>query len=210
DYKLVNGSVVVLNQVLFDNRPYTSIWGTGSDNLYFTSDKRKIIHWDGIKASVAFNTSGNHVGEIHGSSEDNIWASGNTEVQFSYVVHFNGEEWNTVEMPYDRLNAAAVYTLNARETFLAGNGMYFGYPGNFTEIEYPANIYIDEIDGPSSNDLFACGSFSLVMHYNGIEWKRLDPFPTEFGRLRGIYYSNNTVFIVGRGDNAAQIIIGKK
>ncbi|NCS89429.1 MAG: hypothetical protein AUK34_09545 [Ignavibacteria bacterium CG2_30_36_16] len=50
------GQYIVLDRVLDDNTPYTSIWGTSSNNLYFGGGRGKIIHWDGKKASIVFST----------------------------------------------------------------------------------------------------------------------------------------------------------
>ncbi|MDP2362687.1 MAG: hypothetical protein Q8M94_02835, partial [Ignavibacteria bacterium] len=50
DKRIVNGSVFVLDSILFRNSPYTSIWGTSSSNLYLGNHWGKIIHWDGSKA----------------------------------------------------------------------------------------------------------------------------------------------------------------
>ncbi len=49
DSKLVNGQLIPLDQVLFDNADYTSIWGTSSKNFYVVGNNGNIAHYDGSK-----------------------------------------------------------------------------------------------------------------------------------------------------------------
>ncbi|MBZ0200679.1 MAG: hypothetical protein K8H86_12480, partial [Ignavibacteriaceae bacterium] len=65
--------VVPIATILHDNIPYTSIWGTSSNNLYLGSGWGKIIHWDGKKAKLISEIFTSHIRDIWGFSNDDIY-----------------------------------------------------------------------------------------------------------------------------------------
>ncbi len=209
------GQSFPLDQVLFDNKPYTSVWGTSSENLYFGSDRGKIIYWDGMKASIVANYDDFSIIDMNGSAQNNIWAVGSKlDTTFSSkIVYFNGSIWEA-DNSYPGQNgiSASVYTLNRKETYIVGGNIYSGFHNNWSLMPDPTNIVISRVRGLNSNNIFACGSFNMVMHYNGLEWFFYDQlYQPSGGALGGIYMTANKTFIVGRSDDSrAKILIGTK
>ncbi|MBU1095353.1 MAG: hypothetical protein KKB34_02630, partial [Bacteroidetes bacterium] len=72
DAETINFRDEILDSVLYNNSTYTSIWGTSSNDLYFASSKGRIIHWDGIKASVSYNGGARTFNDVDGISKELI------------------------------------------------------------------------------------------------------------------------------------------
>jgi hypothetical protein len=205
-----NSQSIPLDTVLFNNSPYHSIWGTSSDNLYFGSGRGNIIHWDGAKAEVVIDAGDYIIRDIHGVSENHIWAVGSDGSRFyDIVLHYDGKNWQIEQnLPYPHIAPTSVFAFNLKENYIVGNRVIFGMQGNFEIFPIQTAIYLKKIRGIAGNDFFVVGSFGLINHYNGLDWHRYDSISE--GLLKGIYQTDNKVFIVGEKNGLAQIVIGVK
>ncbi len=189
--------------ILHDNTPYTSIWGTSSSDMYLGSTWGKIIHWDGTKAEV-MNVHSN-VGaflDIWGFSENDIYAvAGDVFQSLGELYHFDGVQWEIIrtggpnKISYDTYGPfSSVWGINPSELYLQGNDLEVRR-GNSWVTDFDFGVYTEKIRGSAGNNLFACGHFGLAAHYNGVDWKIFNGFPSII--LRGVYVTENKVFIVG-------------
>ncbi len=189
--------------VLNNNTPYTSIWGTSSSDMYLGSTWGKIIHWDGTKAEV-MNVHSN-VGaflDIWGFSENDIYAvAGDVFQSLGELYHFDGVQWEIIrtggpnKISYDTYGPfSSVWGINPSELYLQGNDLEVRR-GNSWVTDFDFGVYTEKIRGSAGNNLFACGHFGLAAHYNGVDWKIFNGFPSII--LRGVYVTENKVFIVG-------------
>jgi|GEM_PF-1576671 len=73
------------------------------------------------------------------------------------------------------------------------------------------NTFIDQIRGTGENNIFAVGSFHLIMHYNGSTFKRYDFYEKwKSGRLYGIYTKDKNIFVSGETNGKGIIYRGKQ
>ncbi len=196
--------------VIQDNRTYTSVWGTSSNNLYFGSGGGKIVHWNGTKAEVVYtNPSIVQVKDMDGYASDFIIGVGTGMIPPLLAVKYNGISWNPLPISSNwSLNSVSI--VNRNHIFFAGDGIFEMKRNNFSQIfqsgYYVWNIFYNKQTGV----IVASGAYDGIYINNGIEWKNLR------GQLSSdetTYYStfiiNKTIFCVGRNDTQAKIIIGK-
>ena len=212
--KGVNSQSIPLDTVLNDNLPYTSVWGTSSNNLYMGNIYGKIIHWDGKKAEEIYDF-GIWITDINGTSADNIWFTC-TGVTNILIAKFNGNGFEEIiHYPLYPVPMNTTYPLNSREVYFAGNGIF----RKVNERKY-TNEEIDKskgevykIRGTGANNIFAVGAFSAIYHFNGQDWKFYDEVHTSSGGIDyGVFVTEDKVFVVGiNQDHAkAKILIGTK
>ncbi len=186
--------------VLHDNKEYTSIWGTSSDNLYLGNGWGKIVHWDGSKGSLEEVPSDIGILDIYGYSENFILAAGNNFYLPGIALEFNGTVWNIVQgIDYSYISLESVYVRNSKEVYYAGSGIieYFGSRINHLTNLTRKSLY--KIRGNKRTaDIFAVGH-QEILHFNGRDWKSYRDEIQMYDDITfyGLYLTNNKVFIVG-------------
>ena len=215
DAKGINGFSEILDTVLHENAPYTSLWGTSSSNLYLGNIYGKIIHWDGEKADVMNIQASVRITDIYGITENIIYATaGNTGVEWiGELYQLNGGSWELIKTGSnfpsgDQLRAPfnSVWTYDNTELYVVGDRVNRRINNNW-EVE---NLYeyLEKIRGTKPNNLFICGHHKSIAHYNGIDWMMY-----ELGEqtiLQGLYITTNKAFVVGTDGSNAKILIGIK
>lgn len=198
-----NGQGFPLDSVLFYSMPYTSIWGTSSNNLYLGNQWGKIIHWDGKKGSVVFSTD-KLIWDLWGTDENNIYAATGELYQFTgELFHFNGSNWSSI-----RTGGVGNISTNTFGPFSSvwgtkNNELYLqakyieSRTGNKWNYEELCPLFMKKITGTNSNNIFACGSRGVIKHFNGINWITYEGITNIY--LNGIFATEQKVFIVGDG-----------
>ena len=80
-----------------------------------------------------------------------------------------------------------------------------GYTSDITQ------YYTTGIRGNAINDVFACGAFGDMLHYNGISWiSYRQQIGFQSGSYGNIMVTNNLVIAVGVKNQQAVITIGKR
>lgn len=201
---------IPLDEVLFNNKPYASIWGTSSSNLYFGNQRGKIVHWDGNKATVVYSHDSNvQVKDLDGYDENFIVGVGMGMVPPLLAVYYDGTSWNKLPIENDpSLNSVAIVSKN--HIYFAGSGVY-EMKGTSISRTYTSGYYIYDIEYSGHNGVtVAAGPFDGVYVNNGIEWKDYrEQISTDGTAYSGIFLINNTIFCVGSTLNEAKIIIGR-
>jgi hypothetical protein len=205
-----NGQSIPLDTVLFNNRPYSSVWGTSSSNMYFGNGRGKIVHWDGSKATLVYSYESNvQVKDLDGIAADFIVGVGAGFIPPLLAVYYNGISWN--QLPIDlnwSLNSTAIVSRN--HIYFGGDGIFEMKGANFFRT-FQSGYYIREIEYNRQNGVIvAAGPFDGVYIHNGIEWRDFrGQITSDNTSYSGIFLINNTIFCVGSTINQAKIIIGK-
>ena len=194
------GQYIVLDRVLNDNTPYTSIWGTSSNNLYLSGGRGKIIHWDGNKASIVFSTD-LAILEIWGTDEQNIYAvAGDYSQHAGKLFHYEGGPWNLIRTGGGIFGSAdtqgpftSILGTKNDELFLHARYIESRYGGLWKK-EVLCASWMYEITGTNSNNVASCGDYG-IKHFNGIDWASFDGLTQR--ALYGIHVFDNKIFAVG-------------
>ncbi|MBE0538731.1 MAG: hypothetical protein IH620_03385 [Ignavibacterium sp.] len=207
-----NGQSIPLDIILFNNLPYTSVWGTSSNDLYFGSGGGKIVHWNGSSAQVVYtNPSIVQVKDMDGYATDFIIGVGTGMIPPLLAVKYNGINWNQLPISSNwSLNAVSI--VNRNHTFYAGDGIFEMKRNNFSQVFSPG-FYCWNLSYNRKNGIIASsGDFDGVYINNGNEWRNYKGLiTTDNTSYSGIFQINNYIFCVGSTGlgNKAKIIIGK-
>ena len=203
------------DEILHDNVPYTSLWGTSSSDMYFGNAWGKIIHWDGVKAEDMGIDAFAQIVDIWGFGDHEIYAvAGAGLVGGGQLFHFDGLSWELIADINNNIgqidfkgNFLTVWGYEENEVFLLGSYLYKKLRDVWSEVGPFGGIYL-KLRGNQSNNIFCVGLGGLCKHFNGVEWKDISNFENIENALRGIFMINNQVFIVGENFNQAIIFQG--
>jgi hypothetical protein len=190
-----------------------AVWGTSSSNLFVCGADGTILKYNGIKWDKMTTNVTESLRCIWGNSKNEIYAVGNTFDTYSWVIlKYNGSTWkkikessNAPEKPIGELTTVWTCKTNSYYTneFIGKDTSWslFGWPED--------NTLIDQVRGSGENNIFAVGSFDLIMHYNGSTFRRYDFYKKPAGgRLYGIYIAGKKVFIAGVANYRAIVYRG--
>jgi len=202
DAEIIDGQAVILDPVLFNNRGYTAAWGTSSENLYFGNGRGKIVHWDGRRGSVVYDAA-LYVLDLWGFDPSDVYGvSGNLNTAEGKLYHFNGSSWTVIRTgSYDLNNAdtygpfTSVWGANKDELYLMADKVEVRR-NNEWSTELNQTVYIEKIRGSASNNIFICGHYGRLVHYNGINWQTYNDLKEN--PMLGLFVTNNKTFVVGR------------
>ena len=103
--------------------------------------------------------------------------------------------------------------------YVCGDGIYINkfLKNEWEDVSSDFKYYTKRIRGINSNDIFVCGAFGLIAHFNGLHWYHY--LNTELPEFNGAYYSLDYKkdIVVTVGDKLDQsintkavILVGKK
>ncbi|MBT8382911.1 MAG: hypothetical protein KJO59_11180, partial [Ignavibacteria bacterium] len=207
----LNWNEILFNdQILVDNLPYHSVWGTYSNNVYFGSGRGKIIHWNGSRAQIVYsNPDQVFVKDLDGYRSDYIIGVGTGMVPPLLAVYYDGNIWSNLPISSNRsLNAISIATKNL--IYFGGDGVFEMIGTNFSRIQSFGYYIWDVKYNKQTGVTVASGAFDGVYIYNGLEWRNYKgQISSDNTSYSGIFLINNTIFCVGSTVNEAKIIIGK-
>ena len=200
------------DEVLNSNIPYTSLWGTSSSNLYLGNAWGKIIHWDGVKASIVFeNSDPIPITDIYGISNNFILASGSALSTPSISLKFNGTDWDILSgLNYNTTLFRTVFGWNPYDYFVGGSKNYRYLNGVVSEILQQAPGILEKIRADkSTGEIVAVGDGFTLLHFNGVDWK---DYSYELNQpnsaFYGVYLNNGKIFAAGGAGIIGKIFIG--
>ena len=196
--------------VFNDNIPYTSVWGTSSNDMYFGSTRGKIIHWDGHNAQIAASGYQNPLHDLDGYTEDFIISVGTDLTPPSSTAFYDGSSWNNYSFVDNSYSLNSVSIVIPNEIYWGGEGIFRTLNGVFSRV-FNSGYYVWDIDYNRSNgEIVSCGSFDGVYIYNGQDWTSYQGIASnDHSSYSGIFLTGNTIFCVGSNNSQATIIIGK-
>ena len=217
EWKRIDGYTVdnqsfPLDQVLFDNSPYTSIWGTSSENLYFTGLDGKIIYWNGEQGSLMTTPTEVALVDIYGLSSDYILAAG-TDLLSTTALIYDGISWNYIDgLNFDTNLFTTIFPVSRTEYYVGGSKSFRRFGDEWEEVIGDTLGIINKIRGNhNTGEIVAVGDANTLLHFNGESWHTVS-FDIRTDTFNSIYISDTAIFVVGTTQGAAQalILIGKR
>lgn len=194
----------------------TTIWGSGSDDVFFGSVDGQINHWDGSGFERMETPTEIHIVDIWGTDPNDVWAVGFDLLGggLSTVIHYNGNEWSliyetgitegweSVESSLSGdLMAIQTYTFAEDEAWIIANtyGIYQKTLEESPDAKLIPMAYTGHplalMRGNHPNDLFIAGHNSGMYHWNGVSIQEYI-LPGEV-YMKGLVVSNNQVIAAG-------------
>ena len=195
-----------------------AIWGSSPEDIWFVGDSGSIVHYDGSGFERMESGTDVTLYSISATEYNNVWVSGWVNSNGDYrtvLLHFDGVEWQKKTDYSPPLGQSAdpdslsglikgVFSTNQNDIFVStSKGLYKCHVTTQGEGELiigSTNFYtsvMNEFDGSGGNDLFAAGSFSKIIHFNGSTFQNYDEL-YDIGYIYGIDVKEN--FIVAVGD----------
>ena len=198
------------------------IWGTDSNNLYAVGGAGSIAHYDGSRWQKIESGTELDVYDIFGV-EDPV--SGSQEIyavaakQFvtfdKYIFNVTPEGVSAVSdsgIPY---SLHGVWFKEGGPYYVVGSGMYtkrdLAKPGAWKWLHPTVTPYYTyAIRGNAINDIFVCGSFGELLHFNGSTWRSYRNVTGSITALYEVSCSVNIVAAVGYVQPHAVVVIGRR
>jgi hypothetical protein len=221
---LGNGIIKSYSTYSLNHGRVYSAWGLSSNDLYVVGDSGLVAHFDGSKWNKMTTPTQKRLTSISGTSNGNIWASGfNTETGESELLHFDGSAWTKDGMSssgvIDLWGIGSVWSCDSAHhdfTAVSGTSVLRQTDGggwrndSIVALSDHIGMYLT---GNSANDIFAVGSYGLVLHWSGHTWKRYDQFLAE--SVPGYFphqisIKGNSVCVVGTKNGTSWVLIGQR
>ncbi len=206
------------------------MWGENSNSVYVAGDGGNILKYDGTNWQQIQSGTTLNIQDIWGVN-DPIIGKDQILCIASNVLESNQNMLLQIKDGFAQVVSnqglppyyfSSVWFKDSRLAYLTGSGTFKSYDffnnTGWTSIIPPITTYYSySIRGNDLNDIFFCGSFGDIAHFNGIRWKdylgnELQPFGA--GNLNAISVKGNTVcavgYIVGGNGTQAVIILGKR
>jgi hypothetical protein len=203
----------------------TRIWGTSSTDMYITGYNGALAHYNGNKWEKINSGTDLNLYDIYGD-----YNFTNKEYEILIIA---AEKWvsgrhkilklknkTLTEVSDSNIPSGSFYSTwfkAGRKYYLTGDGIFSKNNTLDNDIWWKnigvdlTNYYCYGTSGIAVNDLFICGSYGNIMHFNGINWKNFGSLPGFYdGEFYKISFKENVVAAVGYNGSRAFIEIGKR
>jgi hypothetical protein len=200
-----------------------SFWGTSSNDFYVIGDNGNIAHYNGTSWEKV--ESGTDL-DIY-----DIWGDYNTKTNKYEILAVASKILQSTDRDILSITNSRVEKLDetginwslhgiwfsiGKKYYAVGSGIY--RKKNITDPKWNNNweeitqYYINAVRGEDVNDIFMCGAFGEVLHYNGKSWHSYlnQGLPYFSGSMVKLSYKGNTVCIVGYNGRSGIIYLGKR
>ena len=152
--------------------------------------------------------------DIWGSSPNDVYGVGFNNGSNVTIWHYDGKSWADVKLDTFGMNPIVlfgIYGFSSKDIWAVGgrgdlnapsSGSIIHYDGSkWSEVDMNRAYTLNDINGSSPNDIWACGWGGVVYHFDGIKWNKdsisvYNPQVDEY-QLLSITESKNTVYAIG-------------
>ncbi len=202
--------------------PYriNKIWGMSSSDFYIVGDSGSIAHYNGnswtkIESGTTLDVR-------------DIWGAQNTNTSAWEIFATAGNPYITPDREIIQISGTTVQAILAQGIVGGPNGIWFSPEqyywavGEGTWEKHPTladaiwhsqtltSYTIGAVRGNGINDVFMCGAYGEVLHFNGDSWKSYQSQTGIVGAYSGLAVRGNTVIAVGVESVQAVVLIGKR
>jgi hypothetical protein len=204
------------NPILDPGQSAETIWGTSSSDLYIAGMQGAIAHYDGNVWKKIESGTNSNIWDIWGIKNPNNNQSEiycgitgmSVGVGNKILKITNGNGVDSINWRDDK-EVCSVWTKDGRIFYAAaGGGVFDNIKGYWRENDIGANYSINYIRGTEINDIFVLGLFGLIVHYNGINWKKI--YENSNDSFTSIYITEHIIVAVGYRNSRGLAIICKR
>jgi len=174
------------------------VWGSAPDDIYAVGghifpQKQTVLHYDGLRWTTVFTTTGPLLEDVWGSGPNNVYAVGDEGT----LLHYDGRAWQHVSLGTDT-HFYAVWGSGPRDVFVVGGKIYH-FDGTRWQQMDPGDLlgWLFDVWGYGPNDVYVVGQNSTLLHYDGSTWRAVD-MPTNHV-LYAVADIKGTLVVAGEG-----------
>jgi hypothetical protein len=200
------------------------MWGISSNDFYIAGTRGQIVHYNGSNWQRIESGTTLNIYDLWGYYNPE---TSDTEINFIAAQHFEGperkiftlknnivEELSTTNILQGSLHG--IWFIPGKKYYVVGNGIYT--KKDITDsnewdasLDYLTPYYSYAIRGSSFNNVFICGSYGDVLHYNGYTWTSFRNTPGFFNAdFYNVEVKGDIVVMVGQRFSSGFITMGKK
>ncbi len=145
------------------------IWGTGANDIFAVGDNGTVLQYDGSSWSRIDKTTAENLIDVCGNSSGQVFVVSDTGTIFSF-------EDNNLKTVFSGRYAFNNITCIDDSLFYAvgKSGRIAAYSGSaWTETTYATDVQYYGVCGPSSGEVFLCGSRGTVNRKSGSSWESM-------------------------------------
>ena len=195
------------------------MWGDSND-MYVVGNIGLIAHYNGNTWAKIESGTTLDVRDIYGAQNSGTGAwkilatAGNPLISPERkVIQITGTTAQTIPDIGIGGGLNGIWLSPGHYYWLVGDGVWEKHPTLSDPAWHSQSLSpytIHAVRGNGSNDIFMCGAFGEVLHFNGVSWKS---YQTQIGVAAlyvGLAVRGNTVVMVGQNNGQAVITIGKR
>ena len=198
------------------------LWGVSNNNLYIVGNDGQIAHYQNGQWSKVESGTTTNINDIWGYSNtsnnsesvlcvaSNIFHQG--ELRLLAISGNNAHD--TLNWPYTNHWLKSVWFKDKYSpVYIGGGGIKKYERENWKELDV-TNNFVECIRGSDVNNIFTCGDYGFIAHFDGLHWQTYNNIYND-SVLLSIAVNNDMAVIVGytfSGSVAGQaiIIVGKR
>ncbi len=156
---------IILNRIGGAN--VNDLWAVGyviNDSFWFITTP-KILHWDGIDWTESYSGemgTASQLNDVAFLSEDDVWSVGRDELE-ALVMHWDGSQWNKVEVEGGRFSELDVQSANDIWAVGAKIWHWDGTAWNISKEIVPF-VFLSDVSAISDTDVWAVGWYDILFH----------------------------------------------
>ncbi len=212
------------NWVIYDlrttvdpNLSLSKAWGEDTDDMYFVGNSGSLAHkkngqWTRIESGTDANITDIWGIPSSGSNEGKIYCSVPSGLESSKRRILKINEDNSVDsIPCNGNIVSSSWSPSGGIIYTSGGGIYTNKSGSWEkEIVFP-DYYTYRVRGNGLTDIFVCGNYGFLGHYNGKKWKVYPEFIQQsYIHFLSVNLKDDIIAIVGVSGESALIILGER
>jgi hypothetical protein len=191
------------------------MWGSNSKDLYIVGNNGNIAHYNGGNWTKIESGTTTDIQDILGYN-DNFTNESDVYCAVSYV--FQSGDRKILRIKNNKVDSLSwfgdkrinsVWTPNNSVFYSAGDGVFENKNNSWNQIIGLPPYYSNNIRGNGLNDIYVCGDFGLLSHFNGSTWQTYNEHYMQ-GILFSVATKQNTAITVGFNGSKAIIIKGTR
>jgi len=195
------------------------VWGASSKDLYIVGGNGSLAHYDGttwlkLVSGTSLNINDIWGGRNTGNGKWEILAVAYNPLTLDGREILRIGETAVIRVSNDGLpdDLSTIWFVPGAKYVTAGAGLYQSW-GLSTpwrrDLRLPS-YHVQKARGTGLNDIAIAGSFGMLMHYNGMEWKPMPGEPIAHRGFSGLALHQNLLVATGGEGSKALVVVGER
>jgi len=161
----------------YDTLSFTKCWGANTNDMYFVGLRGSLARYDGTSWRRLESGTMLDVYDVFGNDSEIFAVAAKQFVSLDRrVLRLSQTQVDSVTSNGIPGSLRGIWFKSGRTHYVVGNGIYGKHSIVSPDPWIPLHggvtqFYLYAIDGAAFNDIFVCGSFGELLHFNGLTWR---------------------------------------